>query len=379
MHVALHTFSYHVMLLMCLEIVRLCTSFSICCALYHKKIQERTGKGGHSGYLVGAPILEYVLVCQSMIMHHECKECLCNGHTAKEQKMGLLRNATLVGDDGPAVGGDAFITNLIISTGLVLIAGCMAGATMNLTGLDPLRLYLRVLAREGDENFAKRAHSVTKDPHLLLVTLLLCNAAANEALPIFLGRIVDPMLAIIISVTCVLFFGEIIPSAICLNPSTQLRIAACSAPFVKVLIWLCYPLAWPIAKLLDRLLPHGGVDRLSLKELTYLVMLQSRRDRQRGVMLSPTKGKNSVKPASVVTPSEAAPGAAAAKSSKTRYGTAAVAASIRTNGSDADNDPPVAPDGIRVTRASRELCSSGRGTHVQRRRRLRRVLRLPHG
>ena len=161
------------------------------------------------------------------------------GHTAKEQKMGLLRNATLVGDDGPAVGGDAFITNLIISTGLVLIAGCMAGATMNLTGLDPLRLYLRVLAREGDENFAKRAHSVTKDPHLLLVTLLLCNAAANEALPIFLGRIVDPMLAIIISVTCVLFFGEIIPSAICLNPSTQLRIAACSAPFVKVLI--CRP------------------------------------------------------------------------------------------------------------------------------------------
>ena len=132
-------------------------------------------------------------------------------------------NATLGNDAQIAGESDAFVTNLIISISLVLVAGCMAGATMNLTGLDPLRLYLRVLAREGDEDFAKRAHSVTKDPHLLLVTLLLCNAAANEALPIFLGRIVDPMLAIIISVTCVLFFGEIIPSAICLNPSMQLR------------------------------------------------------------------------------------------------------------------------------------------------------------
>ena len=55
--------------------------------------------------------------------------------------------------------------------------------------------------------------------HLLLVTLLLCNAAAMEALPIFLDAIVPSVLAIVISVTAVLFFGEIIPQAVCTGPN----------------------------------------------------------------------------------------------------------------------------------------------------------------
>jgi hypothetical protein len=40
------------------------------------------------------------------------------------------------------------------------------------------------------------------------VTLLLGNAACNEALPIFLDRLVNSYVAIIISVTAVLAFGE---------------------------------------------------------------------------------------------------------------------------------------------------------------------------
>ena len=47
-----------------------------------------------------------------------------------------------------------------------------------------------------------------KKHHLLLVSLLLANAACMEALPIFLGYMMADWLAIIISVTAVLFFGE---------------------------------------------------------------------------------------------------------------------------------------------------------------------------
>jgi metal transporter CNNM len=36
-----------------------------------------------------------------------------------------------------------------------------------------------------------------------------------EALPLFLDRLADPVTAIIVSVTMVLFFGEIIPQALC--------------------------------------------------------------------------------------------------------------------------------------------------------------------
>lgn len=39
-----------------------------------------------------------------------------------------------------------------------------------------------------------------------------------EALPIFLDRLVSAVMAVVISVTAILFFGEIIPQAICTGP-----------------------------------------------------------------------------------------------------------------------------------------------------------------
>lgn len=53
----------------------------------------------------------------------------------------------------------------------------------------------------------------------MLVTLLLCNAAAMETLPIFLDRVVSPTEAVILSVSLVLIFGEVIPQAICTGPN----------------------------------------------------------------------------------------------------------------------------------------------------------------
>ncbi len=47
------------------------------------------------------------------------------------------------------------------------------------------------------------------------VTLLLCNAIAMEALPIFLDKLMQEWVAILVSVTAVLFAGEIFPQAIC--------------------------------------------------------------------------------------------------------------------------------------------------------------------
>ena len=71
-----------------------------------------------------------------------------------------------------------------------------------------------------DENFQeihahkkliKKIKPILKKKHLLLVTLLLANAVAMEALPIFLDAIVPAIFAIIISTTAVLVFGEVIP------------------------------------------------------------------------------------------------------------------------------------------------------------------------
>ena len=45
----------------------------------------------------------------------------------------------------------------------------------------------------------------------MLVTLLLMDAAVMEALPIFLDEVFPSWMAIVLSVTAVLAFGEIIP------------------------------------------------------------------------------------------------------------------------------------------------------------------------
>jgi len=45
------------------------------------------------------------------------------------------------------------------------------------------------------------------------------NATALEALPIYLDKLVPSFWAVFISVTIVLFFGEIIPMAICTGPN----------------------------------------------------------------------------------------------------------------------------------------------------------------
>lgn len=87
----------------------------------------------------------------------------------------------------------------------------------------------------------------------MLVTLLLCNAAAMETLPIFLDRIFSPLVAVLISITLILMFGEIIPQALCTGPK-QIQIAYRMCPIVSVLMWLTWIVSYPIAKFLDWLL-----------------------------------------------------------------------------------------------------------------------------
>ena len=63
--------------------------------------------------------------------------------------------------------------------------------------------------------------------------MLLSNAFAMEALPIFLHKIVSALGAIIISTIFVVIFGEVLPQAYCTG-SSQIKIAETMAPIVRV-------------------------------------------------------------------------------------------------------------------------------------------------
>ena len=98
------------------------------------------------------------------------------------------------------------------------------------------------------------------------------NALALETLPIFLDRIVTSATAILLSVTAVLLFSEVIPQAICIGPQ-QLAIAECTAPLVNFLCWLSAPVTWPIAKSLDCLLGEHKLVRYDNEKLKALVKM----------------------------------------------------------------------------------------------------------
>lgn len=160
---------------------------------------------------------------------------------------------------------------------LVLVAGLVSGLTMGLLSLDMMSL--NVLATGGkprEQKYAKKIVPLIKRHHLLLVTLLLTNAVAVESMPLFLDRISNPITAIIVSVTAVLIFGEVIPQAICTRYG--LAIGAHLSFLVKFLMLITLPISYPLSKLLDCILgtEHGTFFRRA--ELSVLVDLHQQTD-----------------------------------------------------------------------------------------------------
>ena len=88
-----------------------------------------------------------------------------------------------------------------------------------------------------------------------------------------------------------LFFGEIIPSAVFTGPN-QTKIAAMCVPFVQFIMWLFTPLAVPIARVLDYVLGHEDkmYDR---EELTALVRVNYE-ERRKTVKIMQAKERKSL-------------------------------------------------------------------------------------
>ncbi|KAJ5832886.1 hypothetical protein N7474_001197 [Penicillium riverlandense] len=161
-----------------------------------------------------------------------------------------------------------------ISAALVLCGGAFAGLTIALMGQD--EIYLQVIKTSGEGAEKKNAESVLnllkRGKHWVLVTLLLSNVITNETLPIVLDRSLGGgWPAVLGSTALIVIFGEIVPQSICVRYG--LPIGAWMAPCVLVLMYIMSPIAWPIAKLLDKLLgeDHGTIyKKAGLKTLVTL-------------------------------------------------------------------------------------------------------------
>lgn len=171
-----------------------------------------------------------------------------------------------------------YILGVILNLAFVAV---LAGLYLGLLTLDVMDLQIleRVSKDEDERMYAKEILPIVKERHLLLVTMLLIDSLAYESLPIFLEALVPGWLAVLLSSTLILVFGEILPSGIFTGPN-QLYLAYTMSPMVKFFMWFCYPLANPIAQLLDYLTQdknsdqHRSKDEYDREELSALVRIQ---------------------------------------------------------------------------------------------------------
>nr|KAJ0186305.1 hypothetical protein LSAT_V11C900457460 [Lactuca sativa] len=181
---------------------------------------------------------------------------------------GLSRRSIVTDSNDIEFGDPWWFVYAGVSCILVLFAGIMSGLTLGLMSLGVVEL--EILHRSGTNKEKKQAAAilpVVQKQHQLLVTLLLCNAAAMEALPIYLDKIFHPAVAVLLSVTFVLIFGEVIPQAI--STRYGLAVGANFVGLVRVLMIICYPIAYPVGKVLDALIGHNDAlfRRAQLKAL----------------------------------------------------------------------------------------------------------------
>ncbi|KAI9102685.1 hypothetical protein DFS34DRAFT_610102 [Phlyctochytrium arcticum] len=156
---------------------------------------------------------------------------------------------------------------------LVLVGGVFAGLTIGIMSLDTTNLQiLKNSGTEKERKYAAKIEPIRKHGHWVLTTLLLGNVVVNETLPILFDGIVGGgVAAIIISTALVVLFGEVIPNAICARHG--LAVGATLTPLVKVCMWVMFPVAYPIAKLLDWLLGHEEGTIYARAQLKTLVAL----------------------------------------------------------------------------------------------------------
>lgn len=128
-----------------------------------------------------------------------------------------LKAPTSLGEDLLQPGSSAFYKTVALAMLCVTGAALAAGLTMGMVSLDPMGMEIIVKAEEKDQEdeearqklkadkaAAEKLLPLLHDHHRLLVTLLLMNSVANEALPLFLDKLVPSWLAVVLSVSLVL-------------------------------------------------------------------------------------------------------------------------------------------------------------------------------
>jgi metal transporter CNNM len=139
--------------------------------------------------------------------------------------------------------------DIFIAIICILLSALFSGLTIGLMSLDLSTLKRRM--EHGDKD-AGRIYDIRQDGMFLLTTLLLGNAAANAIFSIIIGDLLSGLWAGIVATASLFIIAEILPQAIISRYA--LLFGSYTVPFVRVIMWVFWPICYPISWILNKFL-----------------------------------------------------------------------------------------------------------------------------
>ncbi|XP_032083643.1 metal transporter CNNM4-like [Thamnophis elegans] len=134
---------------------------------------------------------------------------------------------------------------------LLALSGLFSGLTLGLIALDPMEL--RIVKNCGtpkERKYATKIEPLRIKGNYLLCSLLLGNVLVNSSLTILLDTVIgENIWSIVMATISIVLFGEILPQAI--TSRHGLAIGANTVFITRLVMFLTFPVAYPISKLLD--------------------------------------------------------------------------------------------------------------------------------
>ncbi|KAG8440941.1 hypothetical protein GDO86_006614 [Hymenochirus boettgeri] len=134
---------------------------------------------------------------------------------------------------------------------LLILSGIFSGLNLGLMALDPMEL--RVVQRSGtdrEKRYAARIEPIRRKGNYLLCSLLLGNVLVNTTLTALLDDLIGSGLAAVCASTMgIVVLGEIVPQALCSRHG--LAVGANTLWLTRIFMFLTFPVAYPVSRLLD--------------------------------------------------------------------------------------------------------------------------------